>query len=820
MKEKKRAHVVTHTHWDREWYLPFEFFRARLVKLMEELFQIMEKDLHYRFHLDGQTIVLEDYQEVGGDMKRLTELIRAERIQVGPWYILPDEFLITGEAWIRNYLYSKRLAKRFDIPLSKVAYLPDMFGHNAYMPTILKGLGMKWAVLWRGVGEETISTFVWKSPHGDAVNVYHLVDGYDNAAHQGKKEEELREKLVEEARRLKKLQSDSAILLMNGTDHELPLPRMNQLLKEISGEEFEFSQSDLEKFVEELGEPKVELIGELRNPKKEPVLKDVTSTRVSGKKLHFEAEQLYEHYVEPLLALAKLRGKEIPLEELWYGWRLILQSQPHDSICGCGTDEVHKAVLNRLRRAIDHGKMLCAKIMVTLAGPSRSDFGLLVFNPLEWEREEVFETTVYLPKGAWAVEGAEFSYVEPLERDVSCPQQILAHKFLSEPSTDNVVSQAAQPHRCVFVAKLPMLGFRSFKIVPKKYPQSETDFDPIFRLNKNGTLRVDWSGSSYNNLCYFKDVEDAGDEYNYSPVCKEAYTSLSIDADVENVLSTPWIKRNKVKFMLKLPKSLAPNRKGRSSEFVEMPVIVEYSFYRNKPQVNIKVELENNAKDHRLTVVFPIGKIKELYTDGYFGLVKHEVKDYKGNHTNWAELPENTFALWSLVTVPDKKITLVTKGMHEVHVTEDGLELTLLRGVEWLSRDDLKTRKKHAGPEIRTPGAQEKGKHEFRFSLILHGEWSIEKVYKAAKEASLEPMIWQGEYRITEVELPFNVKRGLLSALKPADNEEGVVVRVFDPEGGEPEVNFKRDVKKTDLAEQVLKECIATKGVKTWIMRI
>lgn len=813
-----QVHVVTHTHWDREWYLSFEVFRARLIELIEKLLQIMERDPDYHFHLDGQTVVLEDYQAVGGNVEKLIKLIKDGRIQVGPWYILPDEFLITGEAWIRNYLYSQKVAKRFGICLSKVAYLPDMFGHNAYMPTILKGLGMEWSVLWRGVGREDLLTFVWKSPHRDAVNVYHLVDGYSNASHRGKTQEEFKERLLEEAKRLEKLQGDSAILLMNGTDHELPLENIKDILKELSSEELHFFQSDLETFLSELKKPEKEMLGELRNPKKEPVLKNVTSTRVSGKRLHFEADQLYEHYVEPLLALAKLNGEEISLEELWYGWKLILQSQPHDSICGCGADEVHRTVLDRFRRAINHGKMLCARAAKGLVARTYSEKGLLVFNPLEWESEVLVETTVYLPRGNWQLEEADFSTILPVEGsdfDQESLEDSLALRFLSEHSVDALVSSEFVPHRCYFKVKLPALGLKSFRIVPRKTLEDAMEFATPFEIAENGTLRVCWEGFEYENLCYMKDIEDAGDEYNFSPVCEETYTSVSVSADMENIIRTSWFKRDRVSFTLKLPESLNRDRKGRSRKFVEMPVAVEYTFYKDMPKVDVRVELENNVKDHMLTMVFPLGEIEELHTDGYFGLVKHEVKNYKEDYTSWVEVPENTFALWSVVTVPNKKITLVTRGIHEVHVTEAGLELTLLRGVEWLSRDDLKTRKGHAGPALRTPEAQELGKHHFEFSLILHKSWSPEEVYKEAKKALLKPEVWQANCEVEQIKVPFKIHKGILSAFKPAEEQRGVVLRVFNPMGEAPEVDISDHAEEVDLAERSWKEN-GTVSVRTW----
>ena len=41
------VHVVSHTHWDREWYLTHEQFRLRLVALVDRLLDLMESRPDY-----------------------------------------------------------------------------------------------------------------------------------------------------------------------------------------------------------------------------------------------------------------------------------------------------------------------------------------------------------------------------------------------------------------------------------------------------------------------------------------------------------------------------------------------------------------------------------------------------------------------------------------------------------------------------------------------------------------------------------------------------------------------------------------------------
>ena len=124
----KRVFIVPHTHWDREWYLPFQRFRYNLVHLIDELLKILQEE-DYVFMLDGQTVVLEDYLEIRPEKKeQLLQRIKEGKISVGPWYLLPDEWLVGGESLIRNLEFGQSIASEFKIPLMDIAYLPDQFG--------------------------------------------------------------------------------------------------------------------------------------------------------------------------------------------------------------------------------------------------------------------------------------------------------------------------------------------------------------------------------------------------------------------------------------------------------------------------------------------------------------------------------------------------------------------------------------------------------------------------------------------------------------------------------------------------------------------
>src|SRR5207245_383965 len=183
-RQRWRAFVVPHTHWDREWYERFEGYRARLVPMVSRLLGILEHDPAFRsFTFDGQTIALQDYLEKRPeDRARGEALVRAERLFVGPWHVLADLLLVSGESVIRNLQEGLRVSGELG-RAARVAYVADPFGHPAQLPQILRGFGYDTYIFARGMGDEGEAVgaeFRWEAPSGDRVRAAHLVDHYSN----------------------------------------------------------------------------------------------------------------------------------------------------------------------------------------------------------------------------------------------------------------------------------------------------------------------------------------------------------------------------------------------------------------------------------------------------------------------------------------------------------------------------------------------------------------------------------------------------------------------------------------------------------------
>ena len=231
------VHVISHTHWDREWYRTFEQYRARLVDLVDAVLARMERDPRFTyFHLDGQSIVLEDYLEIRPEREaEIRRRVEEGRLLVGPWFVMPDMFLVSGESIVRNLARGIRTADGFGRAM-RVGYIPDPFGHISQMPQILAGMGLDGAILWRGFGGRR-AEYRWRAPDGTEVLLSHLPpDGYCNGLRLplvsgGELQRKTSAVLEYERQR----SSSQQILLMIGVDHVEPHPALMDVMDLING---------------------------------------------------------------------------------------------------------------------------------------------------------------------------------------------------------------------------------------------------------------------------------------------------------------------------------------------------------------------------------------------------------------------------------------------------------------------------------------------------------------------------------------------------------------------------------------------------------
>ena len=413
-------HLVSHTHWDREWYLTFQQFRLKLISLVDDLLSILESDGDYLFFmLDGQTIVLEDYLALRPQNKeRLEHYIRSGRILIGPWHILPDEFLVSPEATIRNLLQGDQICSSFGTKM-KIGYIPDPFGHIGQMPQILSGFGIQSAVLRRGLSDEPTELW-WQSPDGSKVFIIYLREGYDNAAGLPTSDP------VRFPLEVQRLHDNLApythsghFLLMHGTDHMPPSADTSRAIQaaqgKLSGDAL--IHSNLPDYLDSVrqalnldGLPVI--TGELRSSKKHHLLPGVLSTRMWIKQRNHASQTLLEKWAEPFSTFATLdtpsnhKRLDDPAAILQKTWHLLMENHPHDSICGCSIDQVHDEMRVRFDQVDQIGEELVQQNLSALAGEINTRLestdnafaSLVIFNPNSQAGNDLITCQVKLPR--------------------------------------------------------------------------------------------------------------------------------------------------------------------------------------------------------------------------------------------------------------------------------------------------------------------------------------------------------------------------------------------------------------------------------------
>jgi alpha-mannosidase len=678
-----RVHVYAHTHWDREWYRPFERFRMQLVGVVDRILQVLDTDPRFAtFVLDGQTIVLEDYLELRPEeAPRIRRLVGAGRLEIGPWHVLPDEFLVSGESLVRNLLEGRRVASRFGDPIA-VGYLPDPFGHVAQLPAILRGFGIDNAIFSRGMGDEHAGTgneFRWESPSG--VDVLALVQGspytsgYCNAELLGRGHDvrDLAgyECVAELAPYLARHARTDAMLLAAGCDHETiqeQLPQIVDMLAEllpgadvqITGlDAYVATVRDAERRSEQAGAPLQRHRGELRGSLHAPILSSIFSARIPLKQDNDRVQALLERHVEPLMAVAVAAGARRARDVepfLRHAWRLVLENHPHDSIGGCSIDEVHREMPARTLRAeaVAHGLVEDLRIATGLGE----------------------QAVVHDAEGLGGIaEGADGSLVAVRP---GSPGRLQPLEQLQLDSGARIVDDSTVE-----------AGGTIARVV-----------DGRLEIERDGrTVALDWV-----------DEGDAGDEYDFGRVPGDE--PIVAPARVVAVHEpAPGIAQLVVEHVLRVPAALGPERHARADERVELAIRTSVRVSAATPLAQLVTTLDNAALDHRLRLRAAVDELNDddvIEALGHFAIVRRPVRPAEPAG-GWRQQPPGLDHCAGAVRAGG--VLLAGRGIHEYEASAGRLELTVLRSVGWLSRDDVPGRPGHAGPQLATPGAQCLGRH-------------------------------------------------------------------------------------------------------------
>jgi hypothetical protein len=410
-----RITLVPHTHWDREWYEPFEVFRAHLIEMLDEALDELERDPRLSFTLDGQVALVDDYLELRPTAEpRIRALVEAGRLFVGPWYTQADTLLADGESLVRNLAFGMRRAEVLGGAM-RVGYMPDQFGHAAQLPQLFRLFGIDGAVLWRGVGpDRPPHAFRWIAPDGSEVVALWLQDGYGSGRRLPSDPQGFADAVERTLERLGDWIGEMPILFPVGDDHVRLATWLPDAAAALQARHpgMEVRIGGYHDHLPRMGSPKHVVRGEMRSPAFAPVLAGVASARIREKQAAARATTLLIRHAEPLMTMARLAGGSgsAVSELIRRAWKQLFHNHAHDSAAGCGIDEAHEDVKARYRwaeqLAIVARNQSLAQLRVELPSAPGS---LVAFNPGPRAATIVVETTVpvALADGPLAARGSD-----------------------------------------------------------------------------------------------------------------------------------------------------------------------------------------------------------------------------------------------------------------------------------------------------------------------------------------------------------------------------------------------------------------------------
>lgn len=788
------AHYISGTHWDREWYRPFEEYRILLVDIMDTVLDLLAEGGAFRyFHLDGQTCMIDDYLDIRPERRDQFEvMVRDGRILIGPWFTMPDLFGPGAESLVRNLLLGRRIASSWGASSMPVAYTCDMFGHPAQMPQIYAGFDLPYCILGRGTNEHTTPPFFeWHAPDGSRVLCFKLQDsgGYGAFAAvrhfveqpsfdpRDQRESRARDALGGYIEHEMKRTTCGVLCLMDAMDHTPPATDVATYLRMLreTAPQIHARHSTLPAFFQEaakrLGAAPTRH-GELREPARERhgylhLLANCVSARVSMKQANDACQVLLERWVEPWAAMAAAAGHEDARGFRDTAWRELLLCHAHDSICGCSIDQVFRDIMNRYERVQVIGEQLRNRALAALtAGTQRlskdpRDITVTVANPLPVARHEVVEFDVDLPQD-WpgrfhegylpSPEIMAFDVHDGDGAPVAC--QLLAQ-------TENVVERTryAKPAthsdgpvvRCRVAAELnlPALGFTALRVSPSRKPMRRfgtlrtgpagADNGYIgFAVNANGTINLTDhdTGTTYRDLLMFRDSSETGDAWRHAGlVSDEQILSTTGEAQTALVEDGPEQTAFLVTLFMRIPEAYDSNRRRRAESHAILQIRNRLTLRRGARQIEVETTVANTVRDHRLQLLMPTDRGTDTWlAHGPYDVVERSIpRSAETEQWSEADLIEKPFLDFQAVSDGTSGLAFLSAGgLHEGGVDNDPRRTMQVTLLRAFS---------HTVATSGEDGPQEQGTLAFRYALRpFAGELDAVDIMLAAH--ALQAGVW------------------------------------------------------------------------------
>lgn len=808
MVKEDITHIISHTHWDREWYLPFQNFRFRLVKMIDRCLEILDKGVPFRFfNLDGQTIVIEDYLEIKPENRdKLKKYIQEGKIGIGPWYLQNSPWLQTAEGIIRNLQFGYRICSEYGVKPVDLGYIPDQFIIPPMYPQILQGFGIHHIAFQRALNDQyekygISSEFIFQSEDGSQVTAFHLKSGYGMAGFLPNDPIQALNQIVLARGSVESTpHSTHQILMFNGSDHTDPDENLPEVIdmwnedEELVNDFGKAKHSSWDEFFKAFWSenPKLKIVkGELCGVKYHFAARGVYSNRMPIKQENFALHYLLEKYSEPFNALSWTFGNEYRTGFIRTSWKYLLQNQAHDSIWAASPDAIIDDMWTRFRWTRQIGDEVfrrSAHDIIIRINPkdlipeskqkskNGKKYYITVFNPSPWYRTDGIRGTI-------SVEKADIT--KPLIlRD--CTGELIPAKFYPRNATGDdrllyrtfVGSHGPLPLNLVdfvFLApNIPPLGYETFSIQAEDDTILEEEFEETIvdgtkdilendviqvTIEKNGSISIKdkETNREYKNLNIYYDTGNRGCNYEYIPIKNDKpITTENCVCRTELIESCPAYAEIKIEIPWELPLTTNEDLSARSEEKTLFPITTYVRIYpKNNRRVDIKTEFINTAKWHQVRAVFPTGlNVQQEFVKSHFQVIERPVDtpwDFEGPYATEGVYPQHGFMG---IYDPEKKqgLCILNKGLPSYETYRDEqknvvIALNLFRAQgQWVVH-------LHLNPNISTPDAQWLNKKVVtEYSIVpMKENWLNSRIPKLSEEF-ISPLRYEEHWDVFRLE--------------------------------------------------------------------
>ncbi len=738
----KKVHIVNHTHWDREWYFTTMDALVLSDNLFSQVLEELEKNEDAKFCLDGQSSIVDDYIRLNpNDLQRIRNLVEKKQLHIGPWYTQTDGFFVGEESFIRNLSIGLKDSKKYGAPMM-VGYLPDTFGINAQMPTILENCGLDNIVFWRGINfKKHVNSpyFTWRGLGDSEITAINLVDGYGTAAHLNATDDYINERLLPATKKIENLTDFDEILIPSGGDQLEIIKDLPMILDDVSTKtNYEYKVSDYETYLEYLRKrndlPNYQ--GEFREPVSTRAHKSIGSVRYDIKHTNFLIEQKLIKRVEPLIAIASFYNIKVSKELLDIAWKKILEGHAHDSMGGCVSDDVAIDILHRMKEADEICDGIENMIVKRLSEKlNLSSNQVIVFNTKSKDMTGLSTVELLTPnknirfKDHEEAVVIEETYFEgKIDLLLETPE---GPKYINEDPYFKL--------KVLLNISIPSMGFKVLEIedsskqlellTPVDVSTIENEFYELTFNEKNINLKTN-TGIKVDNLLTFVSEGNAGDTYDFSPLKNDVPIDLKLD--LKTVEKSSLLQKMLLKGSYKLPLDLE-DRIGTSNNKGELEISLEIILKRESQLIEFNVKVNNLINSHRLRVKLDTGMVNTTSIGSLpFGFIERNqlVDPIKNWQSQYVEYPIDIEPFDKSVSVSNDKyhMNAYSLGMKEYQHVGTHIYLTMLATTGQLGKPNLAYRPGRASGDttkkghvmIPTPMAQQKGVSEFNFAISIN----------------------------------------------------------------------------------------------------